>query len=691
MPNANHVSLLQDSLDQSAPSSPAVGHRESSSSVRPSSPQQRTPERNTEAVDDAPVPSGVKNASEISLGSPVPKSAAKARGQQKPVPLATSEKKAVSSNQKNAPAQLGVNGSTTKPKPIKLNLAMVSSPAQEDATKGDAAGQSASTQAPASTLGSRPNTPMTGVSRASDSPAPRQPRVLRVVDTPKSEVPPPTPASQTVSAVPASKIRSRRPSISSMSRPDTPGDLASEGDLYTSASVSRANSPPPSRIGSAPVRAVTKSQAKKERRQKAKEAEAAVQVAAAQVEEPVQAPIVGRKRKTKKGPTSNDEEAASPAKEHAPEVNKQAQSASEADEAPAVKPEASKPAVDPPKPAKEQPTPPPPATKKKERPKPKSERWKDRNTIHQLIIDVDTPKNLGDLFLQRTAPLHALFAQLHKAGIVDANEHPFFNPQNLSQRSDLKCTSDDYDALKRPIELTEEHRRALLRVEAVRPNPDAKSLKERCLITPRGAVLRHLTLEEEERYLTLEKTVGWGVDAFPNWPEKSMLEPDLSNRDGDIDALFATPERFNICWVDDEASSKLAAASSEAVDINAQYVSSAPPNVLSAMEADSTRSHNWAVANTAEMIKTSAASVRSFAAATAKHMLGAAGVAAGAIPDLEDIVAMTDDELRAFAAKSQKELEVSRKEFDAIDKKMAALFKRNKKVAQQALATTVEG
>jgi CCR4-NOT transcription complex subunit 4 len=51
---------------------------------------------------------------------------------------------------------------------------------------------------------------------------------------------------------------------------------------------------------------------------------------------------------------------------------------------------------------------------------------------------------------------------------------------------------------------------------------------------------------------------------------------------------------------------------------------------------------------------------------------------------------MTDEELRSFALKSQKDLEGSRKELDAIDKKLAALFKRNKKLAQQALATTVE-
>ena len=72
-------------------------------------------------------------------------------------------------------------------------------------------------------------------------------------------------------------------------------------------------------------------------------------------------------------------------------------------------------------------------------------------------------------------------------------------------------------------------------------------------------------------------------------------------------------------------------------------------------------------------------------------MLGAAGVVMGNIPDLDDVVGMTDEELRSFAVKSHKELETSRKELDSIDKKLNALVKRNKKLAQQALATTIEG
>lgn len=170
----------------------------------------------------------------------------------------------------------------------------------------------------------------------------------------------------------------------------------------------------------------------------------------------------------------------------------------------------------------------------------------------------------------------------------------------------------------------------------------------------------------------------------------------MTNRGGGLDALFATPENFNVCWVDDAATTGFSStAASLAGTENPTAITTrstapvnvTPPNVLSAMEADSTRSHNWAVSNTADLVNATAASVRSFAAATAKHMLGAAGVVMGNIPDLDDVVGMTDEELRSFAVKSQKDLETSRKDLDSVDKKLNALVKRNKKLAQQALAT----
>ncbi|GIJ89616.1 transcriptional repressor proteinral negative regulator of transcription subunit 4 [Aspergillus pseudoviridinutans] len=681
------MSMLPPGLDiaRSKPGTPSQSFSEIESQ-RPSPEPLETPE-------SVPPSTKFKNISEISLGSPVPKSAQKARSQAKAELSASSDDRRPSAKDGDTNNSHPNKKPSTKAKPMKLDLHFTPAQPQETlSSKAESPAQIAplsNVAAPVSAVVSRPNTPMTGVSRASDSSAPRQPRVLRVVDTPKTETPPPVSTSQSAASLPATlKTRSRRPSISSLSRPDTPGDLGSEADMYTSASVSRANSPPASsRIGSAPVRSITKSQAKKERRQKAKEAESKKQEPAV-TEEPVQAPIIGRKRKTKKAPTPNAD-ASNTSTDNAPEPTKVSQPSPQ-DLAEKVEPkieEAKK---------NKQEKPPKPRIEEKQpvsENKP-TEAWRSKNTLEQLIKDSEQGGvSIKDLFLERTSPLQVLLAQLHKAGQLDLNNHPLFNPSNLSQRFDMKCTSDDYELLKQPIELTEEHRKALLRGEPVRLHSSSTQLKDRCLITPRGCVLHHLSPEEEDRYLALEKSIGWAIDSFQEYPAALITEPDVTNRGGGLDALFATPENFNICWVDEttaDLSSAAHSGSPPAADASVSSTTSAPPNVLSTMEADSTRSHNWAIASTAELANATAASVRSFAAATAKHMLGAAGVVMGTIPDLDDVVGMTDEELRSFALKSQKDLEGSRKELDAIDKKLAALFKRNKKLAQQALATTVE-
>lgn len=701
LPHGHPPSLsLKDMQELSSPSL-SVSIPVSGSSPAPGTPVQKAQENiirppTKEAQNNsnnAPPHNRVKNPVDISLGSPVPKSATKVRSQLNDELRVSTDSQSNSLKSREASAQ-SKTGMPMQPKPVKSGRSEdVSQSSVVSHTKSETAVQNSTGSGPVGGGGSRPNTPMTGISRVSDSSL-RQARVLRVVDTPKTETPPPS-ASQSVSSL-LMKKPSRRPSISSLSRPDTPGDFGSEGaPSYTSASVSRANSPPPSRIGSAPVRTMTKSQAKKERRQKAKEAEAKKQeVASTVVEEPVQAPIVGRKRKTKKTPSSSAEplSAAGDSKSEPGKPTKSGNVTSEADDQKREAGKKTKAKDKSPKAIKAIPA----EDQKPSDQTASTEAWRSNNTVEQMIKDSESNgAPLKDLFIKRTSSLQTLLAQLHKSGSIDLNEHPLFNPPNLSQRVDLKCTSEDYEFLKRPIELTEEHRKTLLRGEPIRINSDSKMQKNRCLISPHGCVLRHLSPDEEDRYLALEKSTGKATDLFQDYPITSITEPDLNNRGGSLDALFATPENFNICWVDETSLSLAASTSPNAtlpsVDLPASSIAAAPPNVLSAMEADSTRSHHWAIANTAELVNATAASVRSFAAATAKHMLGAAGVVMGVLPDLDDVVGMTDEELRSFSLKSQKDLEVSRKEIELVDKKVSAFVKRNKKLVQQALATTVEG
>ncbi|KAJ6135031.1 hypothetical protein N7512_000191 [Penicillium capsulatum] len=608
-------------------------------------------------------PARPKDASQISLGSPVAKSASKSRINTKNVlPVGSGDKDKVKADQSPVVSN--------KASPYTLSMPLAQPETGSVKSERGYSGSFGPAPGSVSATGSRPNTPLTTASRVSDSSAARQPRILRVVETPKLETniqpanAPPTP-------VPTSgaKSQSRKQSLSSNSRPDTPGDFGSEADFLPSASVSRANSPPASsRIGSAPVRSITKSQAKKERRQKAKDAEAKKAETAPVTEEPVQAPIMGRKRKTKKAPSSSTEyvdalsnvaEAASPVKTE-PEPPKK----------PEAKPEALKKAK-----SKEQPTPEakPTVVDKVAEPKIPPQPWLSHNTVDQLMKDAaDSGRPIKDLFVERTKSLHEILAEMHKSGQLDLNKSSLFNPANLNQRTDMKCTAEDYEDLKHPIELTDEHRKSLLRGEPVRIGSD--QLKTRCLITPRGCVLRHLEPEEEQRYLELEKGRNGLSDPI-------VVGDDSSNINGGLEALFAAPEKYNVCWVD-EAAARMGTTSGDATMDTAEP--GVPPNVLSAMEADSSRSHDWAVAQSAELLQTTTAAVRSFAAATAKQMLGPS-IMPGNNPTLDDVAGMTDQELKSLAGKSQKDLEGGRKELDMLEKKFAALLRRNKKVQQQAL------
>ena len=146
---------------------------------------------------------------------------------------------------------------------------------------------------------SQPTTPATAPSAAS-SMRRSQPKTIRTTKISKNETPSPS-----IAPSQGSRQASRRPSVTSLNRPETPAsERISDTVSYASAPMSRAGSPPPSKIGSTPTRRVTKSQHKKERQERAKKAEGE----AVKREEPapkfeetvVQAPIVGRKKKTKK-------------------------------------------------------------------------------------------------------------------------------------------------------------------------------------------------------------------------------------------------------------------------------------------------------------------------------------------------------------------------------------------------------
>ena len=151
---------------------------------------------------------------------------------------------------------------------------------------------------------SQPETPATAVSQTSSATTTKQgqPRTIRVLSSADAQSRPSS------SAAISFKQPSRQGSLSSINMPGTPvSERISDNVSLTSASMSRANSPPPSKVGTAPARHVSKSQQKKERQARAKQVDEVTKSDALPIrevaEEPVQAPIIGRKKKTKKATT----------------------------------------------------------------------------------------------------------------------------------------------------------------------------------------------------------------------------------------------------------------------------------------------------------------------------------------------------------------------------------------------------
>lgn len=612
----NHVNLTPPKLDSPTLSQPSVAKQEQ----QPSTPQ--TPVTFAQMIKE----SGATGPSTTDV--PSPRTVAKPES----VEQSASPKSKSRSSRKEASLPAGNTGvqpgeqakvGPTGPKANQKGNAVAPSRPQSPTSIKPTA--QAPPIAPTTTSSSRPNTPATAASRVSDSSHTRQARVLRVVDTPKSE------------------------HITNTAAPSIADD-----DTYTSTSASRANSPP-SRIGSAPVRTMTKNQMKKERRAKAKHAEdkkTEEVLATVAPEEPVQTPIVGKKRKTKKArpePTKTEQaRSTSPAKAVPPAPHEEPQ--------PEPKQDGESPTQEEPPLPVEQST---------------DVSWKAHNTLEQLIIDSESSSvRIKELFLERTTPLPEILGQLHKTGALDLNTHPLFNSSNLNQRTDLKYTAADYDLLRSPIKLTKEHKDALCRGKPVRINMNSADLKDRCLITPQGSVLRYLSAADEDRYLELEKSMSADIDLWKDYPSQSVIEPEFTNQFGGLEALFANPEKFNVEWVDETV---------------------AKPNDDSSTDGPFGSMFNlFSMAGMpqrfSDLARTSlpnGSGTGSGAAALSKaHRRNAKMLEP---PAISELAAVSDEELRRIIVGSRALFEKSKKQVDSEDKNLASQAKKNRKLVQQGL------
>lgn len=340
-----------------------------------------------------------------------------------------------------------------------------------------------------------PSTPVT-----SSGTVPKGPKSIRVVPT-RTESPVIT-AAQPISAVSnhsATISGSRQPSVASNSRFERPGTPASEiisdNASLTSASLSRPSSPPPTRVGSAPVRTTTKSQQKKQRREAMKgkektEIEAAV-VETPEVEEI--APIMGRKKKQKKAKVNNSKISSPTPVPSRPPTPKQVEKTEPLKEAKTSGgPESSKKQKGP-----EAETTPKPAVESKAEASSNVEEVVSQEppapTVETIDETSDRPVPTPSAVLQDLLS-HGEVPQPDKLAVLKP-------PMGYNQRAGFQGDLPDLD---HKLVITEEDRAALL---SGRPVHKVVQGSHRIMLTPNGDCVRNLTPAEEERYLELQSRI----------------------------------------------------------------------------------------------------------------------------------------------------------------------------------------
>ncbi|RDW75223.1 hypothetical protein BP6252_06365 [Coleophoma cylindrospora] len=334
------------------------------------------------------------------------------------------------------------------------------------------------------------------------SPIPRNPpKTLRVIPTPRTELPPGsgTPSSAT-SMFPPILPSSRQPSLASTTRLERPGtpmsEIISETASITSASISRANSPPLSKVGSAPVRITTKSMQKKQRREAQKEREAKQAEAVVQPEPEVEiAPIMGRKKKQKKEKqTGSAAGGSTPAISRAPSPG-HAEIPKEVEPTPELEAQA---------PAK-----PPPVEKEANKvvSKPLESRGKGKAKAQRPLTPepVSMVTEVEEESTEKPVPTpSAILQELVGEGVFpDPASLPVLKPPpGLNSRHELTLDMQDID---QKLTIHPEDRSSLIAGVPVWKITEGAG---RIMLTPNGDCVRNLTSEEERRFLHLQAKIA---------------------------------------------------------------------------------------------------------------------------------------------------------------------------------------
>ncbi|KAK0617435.1 hypothetical protein B0T14DRAFT_556652 [Immersiella caudata] len=385
-----------------------------------------------------------------------------------------------------------------RPTPGILNIAAATKASQTKTADPHSAVEKSSAETD-SAFPALPPAPIGSVS----SPAARAPpKTLRVVSTPKTDVPPAGASGSAVLPTP-----SARSAAVAAIRPETPvSELISDSASIISASISasRTNSPPPSKVGSAPVRSTTKSQQRKQRKEALKKDTVSISAPAPKPEPEVEiAPIVGRKKKQKK-----EKEKEKPISHSATPATSRPQT-----------------------PIPHAPPPPPPLIKEVKEAKEETSAYRstanettmltEDAALHKTRHTDPKGKQVGGSRMSdqtstpRSLPTPAMvLQQLREEGLVpeSLDDLSFFKPtswQSDKLRSDALPTGNLEHTGKNSIAptksiVTEQDQALLLAGKPVRKVLDGI----RVLLTPNGDCIRNLSEVEEEHFLALQRSIA---------------------------------------------------------------------------------------------------------------------------------------------------------------------------------------
>jgi CCR4-NOT transcription complex subunit 4 len=404
----------------------------------------------------------------------------------------------------------------------------------------------------------------------------------------------PTPASATtekssIAGPSLVKRGSRRPSISSaqLSRPSTPA--MSERPSHD---ASRANSPPPSIVGSAPERTKSKAQQKKERKEKSRktaEVSDAPSPASTPVVEDV-APVIARQKKQKKrvesNPIAKSEDVPSAKKATEPKQPPVA------DKHPSVERSIS------PKPKQPEPVATVPSSKTQTKAGRQSqkqsasapEKLKEESVSEQVeeprksysVLDaldeadqaagpnadpIARQAALRKLLQEHVSSMPKIISSLLQSGDL-SKDSTWLNPPPFnsaayklppdSRRGQEYLDGNAYSANDAfgYIYLPTKEKQALKdgnAVSVVDSGEKKDDLLKRCLVTHNGWVLRHLSADESEKVLELEERRQMYTEEFGDVGTMAglgALEPDdFTNLGGGMERLSRHGERHSVVWI----------------------------------------------------------------------------------------------------------------------------------------------